>query len=247
MVLKEIQSKTILSTSKIHDYVINPYVGCQHGCSYCYARYIKKFTNHTEPWGQFVDVRINAADLLHKEIKKKKVGKVWVSGLCDCYQPLEAKYGVTRKCLEILAENNWPVSVQTRSPMVIRDIDIFKEAKNFEVGLTIPTADDGVRKIFEPSAPPIGERLRALDELHHSGIKTFAMIAPLLPGSEDLIGFLNGKTNKIIIDRMNYSHADWVYQKYGLEDQRTETYFKQTGLALAQTCKNLGINCNLVF
>jgi DNA repair photolyase len=247
MVVKEILSKTILSPSKIYNYVINPYVGCQHGCYYCYARYIKKFTNHTEPWGQFVDVRINAADLLRNEIKKKKVGKVWVSGLCDCYQPLEAKYRLTRQCVEILAENNWPVAVQTRSPLVLHDLDILKEAKNFEVGLTIPTADDGVRKIFEPNAPAIGERIRALDELHRSGIKTYAMIAPLLPGSENLVGFLSGKVDYIIIDRMNYSHAEWVYRKYGLEDQRTDAYFKQTGQALAQTCKNLGISCNLVF
>src|SRR5512137_96935 len=95
MIVKEIRSKTILSASKIQDYVINPYVGCQHGCRYCYARYIKKFTNHKEAWGDFVDIRINAPELLTVEIKKKKRGRVWVSGLCDPYQPLEKKYQVT--------------------------------------------------------------------------------------------------------------------------------------------------------
>src|SRR4030043_1904800 len=134
MIFKEIRSKTILSVSKIHDYVINPYVGCQHGCNYCYARFIKKFSGHKEPWGQFVDIRMNAADLLQVEINKKKCGTVWVSGLCDPYQPLEAKHKLTRKCLEILADHNWPVVIQTRSSLVLRDIDILKEAKDFEVG-----------------------------------------------------------------------------------------------------------------
>ena len=166
MIVKEIRSKTILSKSKIYDYVINPYVGCQHACQYCYARFIKKFTGHLEPWGEFVDIRINAPDLLQVEIKKKKSGSVWVSGLCDPYQPLEAKYKLTRQCLKILADNDWSVIIQTRSSLVLRDMDILKAAKDFEVGLTITTADDEIRKLFEPNAPSIKERLNTLDELH---------------------------------------------------------------------------------
>ena len=123
MIIREVQAKTILSVSKIHDYVVNPYVGCQHACSYCYARFMKRFTGHQEPWGEFVDVKINAPELLSKEILKKKVGNVWVSGVCDPYQPLEAKYQLTRRCLAILAQHDWPVVVQTRSPQVLRDID----------------------------------------------------------------------------------------------------------------------------
>ena len=72
MIVKEIQSKTILSNSKIYPYVINPYTGCQHACSYCYARFMKKFSGHREPWGQFVDVKVNAPDLLRHDITKKK-------------------------------------------------------------------------------------------------------------------------------------------------------------------------------
>lgn len=142
MKIKEIHAKSILSPSKIYDYVVNPYVGCQHACSYCYARFMKRFTGHREPWGDFVDVKINAPDLLSKEIKKKRMGTVWVSGVCDPYQPLEARYEITRQCLEILVQNNWPVFVQTRSPLVLRDLDIFKKSKNIEVGLSITTADD---------------------------------------------------------------------------------------------------------
>jgi DNA repair photolyase len=246
MNVKEIQSKTILSKSKIYDYVINPYIGCQHACHFCYACFIKRFSGHKEPWGQFVDIRTNAADLLRIEIKKKKRGRVWISGLCDPYQPLEASYKITRKCLEIMADNNWPVTIQTRSPLVLRDMDIFKRAAHFEVGLTITTADDAVRKLFEPYAPPIKERLRALDELHHSGITTYAMIAPMLPGAELLAEDLKGKVDSVIIDRMNYHYADWIYRKYRLEDKRSDDFFQRTGHALSDACGKYGIECNLV-
>ena len=152
MKIKEIHSKSILSSSQVYDYVINPYVGCQHGCSYCYATFMKRFTGHKEPWGEFVDIKINAAELLAKEIKKKKKGTVWVSGVTDPYQPLEKKYEITRKCLEILVEHDWPVIVQTRSPLVLRDVDIFRKSDKIEVGLSITTANDAIRKAFEPHA-----------------------------------------------------------------------------------------------
>jgi len=247
MNVNEIQSKTILSTSKVYDYVINPYVGCQHACSYCYARFMKRFSGHKEPWGKFVDVKINAADLLRTEINKKKRAKVWISGVCDPYQPLEAKYKLTRKCLEILAQNDWPVIIQTRSPLVLRDVGILKEARNFEVGLTITTVDDNIRKLFEPSAPSIMERLRTLDELHRSGIKTYAMIAPILPGAEGLVKTLSGKVDYILVDRMNYNYADWVYKRNGLEDKLSDDFFLATGREIASECEKLGIPCQITF
>ena len=72
MIVKEVQAKSILSPSQVYDYVVNAYTGCQHGCSYCYARFMKRFTGHREPWGQFVDIKLNAPDLLRREILKKK-------------------------------------------------------------------------------------------------------------------------------------------------------------------------------
>jgi len=233
LVVKEIQAKTILSVSKIYPYVINPYTGCQHGCSYCYARFMKRVTGHREPWGEFVDVKINVADLLRGEIKKKQRKKVWVSGVCDPYQPLEAKYHLTRQCLEILAQNHWPVVIQTRSPLVLRDIDIMKDARDFEVGFSVTTADEKIRELFEPDAPPITDRIQALDELHKAGIRTYAMIAPMLPGAEGLAALLTGKVDYVVIDRMNYHYADWLYRKYGLEDYLTDDYLYRTKQALA--------------
>ena len=232
LLVTEIQAKTILSASKIYPYVINPYTGCQHGCSYCYARFMKRVTGHKEPWGEFVDVKINAPDLLRKEIQKKKREKVWVSGVCDPYQPLEATYRLTRQCLEILAQHNWPVIIQTRSPLVLRDMDIIRDARDFEVGFSVTTADERIRELFEPNAPPIPDRIQALDELHKAGVRTYAMIAPVLPGAEGLVALLRGKVDYILIDRMNYHYADWVYKKYGLEDNLSDEYFYRTKQAL---------------
>jgi len=243
MIIKEITAKSILSPSKIYPYVINPYTGCAHNCTYCYASFMKRFTGHKEPWGKFVDVKINAPELLRKEITKKKMDKVWVSGVCDPYQPLEGKYQLTRRCLEILSQNNWPVSVQTRSPLVLRDLDIIKRARKFEVGMSITTADDAVRKLFEPSAPPIQARVDAIGQLHQAGVKTFVMIAPMLPGVEDLAEMLAGQVDQVILDRMNYNHADWVYRKFNLLEKKTDKYFDQTTRKLQSSFTKLGISC----
>jgi len=217
MKIREILAKTILSKSKIFDWTINPYIGCQYGCTYCYARFIKRFTGHKEEWGEFIDVKINAPKMLEKEIKKKEKGNVWISGICDPYQPIEGKYQLTRKCLEILLKYQWSVTIQTKSPLVLKDLDLLKKFKEIEVGFTITTSEDDVRKIFEPKAPPIQERIRALEKIHNKGIKTFAMVAPVLPGAKELFQKLKGKVDYVILDRMNYHYADWVYQKYNFK------------------------------
>jgi DNA repair photolyase len=247
MVIREIQARAILSASKIYDYALNPYTGCEHACSYCYARFMKRFSGHREPWGEFVDVKINAADLLEHEIERKKRGQVWVSGVCDPYQPVEARYRLTRSCIEILVSHGWPVRVQTRSPLVTRDIDILERGPDVEAGLSVPTADDRVRALFEPNAPPIGSRLRALDRLRGAGIRTFAMIAPMLPGAEDLAEILAGKVDFILIDRMNYHYGDWVYRKHGLRAERSDEFFQQTAEALSAACEGLELDCRVVF
>jgi len=240
MKIKEIQAKNILSKSKVYDWTINPYVGCQHGCIYCYARFMKRFSGHKENWGEFVDVKINAPELLSQKIKKKKKGRVWISGVCDPYQPLEKKYELTKKCLEILQRNNWPVTIQTKSPLVLRDLALLKKFKEIEVGLTITTADEKIRKIFEPKVSSTEERIKALDKLHQEGIKTYVMIAPLLPKAESLVPKLKGKADYVIIDKMNYHYADWVYKKYQLEKIKN-------GDALIDLFRKENIPCQVVF
>jgi len=247
VIVKEVYAKTILSKSKVSDYAINPYIGCEHGCSYCYARFIKRFTGHREEWGRFVDVKINAITLLQREIRKKRVGRVWISGVCDPYQPLEKKYELTKGCLEVLSRYGWPVTIQTKSSLVLRDIELIREFCDIEVGLTITTADEDVRRIFEANSPPIGERIETLEKLHSVGIKTYAMIAPILPKAENLVEQLGGKVDYVLIDRMNYHHADWLYRRHKLEYALTDNFFAQKKIELATAFEKEDIPYQLLF
>lgn len=247
MIVKEICAKTILSKSKVLDYTINPYIGCEHGCTYCYARFMKRFTRHKERWGEFVDVKVNAPSLLQREIKRKRAGRVWISGICDPYQPLEKKYELTRGCLEILSRHGWPVTIQTKSPLLLRDTELFKGFIDVEVTVTIATADENIRQIFEPKAPSIRERIEALEKLHSKGIKTSAMIAPMLPKAEGLANELRGKIDSVLIDRMNYHYADWVYRKHELEYAMTENFFTQKKIELANAFRKEGVPYRLLF
>ena len=247
MIVREVQAKTILSRSKVFDYSLNPYIGCEHGCTYCYARFMKRYTGHTEDWGEFVDVKTNVASLLQREIKKKQIGRVWISGTCDPYQPLEMRYKLTKRCLEILLENRWPVTVQTKSPLIKRDLELVRKFHNIEVGFTITTADENIRKIFEPNAPPVGERVETLNELRSSGIKTFVMIAPLLPKAEGLVAQLTGKVDYVLIDKMNYHYADRVYRKHKMEYAMTNNFFNCKKAKLANAFEREGIPYQLIF
>ena len=247
MIIREIQARTILSRSKIFDYVVNPYVGCQHSCTYCYARFMKRFTGHKELWGEFVDAKINAPDLLQREIRKMPPGRVWVSGVCDPYQPLEKTYELTKKCLEILIQHDWPITIQTKSSLVLRDMNLLRRSDKIEVGLSITTEDEGVRRLFEPGAPPIKERIKALDELHLASIRTFAMVAPMLPKAEGLTTMLRRKVDYVLIDRMNYHYGDWVYREHNMESAKNDDFFFLGGKELASAFEKAGIECQVLF
>ncbi len=243
MISKEIEVKTILSKSQIYEYALNAYVGCQHNCACCYAKFMKRFTGHTEPWGTFVDVKINAPELLACEVEKKKKGRVWISGVCDAYQPLEAKYELTKRCLEILMENGWPVTIQTKSPLVLRDREILRRAVDAEVGFTVATADEKVRGIFEPGAPSIAKRAEALRILHSEGIKTFVMVAPLLPGADGLADMLKGRVDRALIDRYNYHYADRAYKEHRMERAMDDGFFRRKGEELRAAFERAGVPC----
>ncbi len=247
MIVREIFSKAVLSKSQIYDYAINPYVGCSHSCRYCYAAFMRRFTGHKEKWGEFVDVKINAPELLAREIKRKRMGRVWVSGVCDPYQTAEKKYKLTRKCLEILAENQWPVTIQTKSPLVLRDIDILERFNGIEVGFSIATADEKIRKLFEAGTPPIKERIHVLNVLHSRGIRTFAMIAPLLPGADGLLEELSGKVDHVLIDRLNYFYANRIYRENNLEWAKESSFFIQQAVELKEEFERKDIPVRVLF
>lgn len=218
MIVQEVFAKSILSKSKVFDYSLNPYIGCIHGCKYCYARFMKRFSRHKEAWGTFVDVKLNAVRLLSKELNTKRVGKVWISGVCDPYQPLETKYELTRQCIQLLGAHNWPIVVQTKAHLIARDIEVLRKCNDIEVGITITTCDDNIRKIYEPRASTINDRINILKLLHSQGIPTFAMIAPILPHTEGLVPLLVDKVDYILVDRMNYRNLNVKYFGYHIPD-----------------------------
>ncbi|MFZ5997502.1 MAG: SPL family radical SAM protein [Nitrospirota bacterium] len=207
LIIKEVHAKSVLSKSGIPgaDYCLNPYTGCSHACRYCYATFMKKYTNHPEPWGTFVDVKVNAPEVLKKQLGRARKGTVMVSSVTDAYQPVEATYRLTRQCLGVLLEHQFPVSILTKSPLVVRDADLLAQFEDVDVGLTITTDDERMRKIFEPYASPITERVKALRELHEKGIRTYVFIGPLLPMDPDvLVDLIRPSAEYVYISRMNY-------------------------------------------
>jgi DNA repair photolyase len=217
----------LLNKSALADYCINPYVGCQHACRYCYAEsYTRRFTRHKERWGEFVDVKTNAAVVLAREIKKKLRGTVFISSLTDPYQPLERKYEVTRQLLEILLRHQFPITIQTKSTLVLRDLDLIKQFREAEVGFTITTLNDEIRKTFEPASSPVEKKLEAIKELKQEGVRVYVFFGPLLPGLSDqnLEGYLTqmaqAEVDYIYVDKLNLKPNLWN----SLEDPLTENF-----------------------
>ncbi|MBI5064721.1 radical SAM protein [Candidatus Woesearchaeota archaeon] len=187
---KEITAKSILVPSKLPgcDFVINCYTGCRFGCSYCYASFMGRFVDKKiSDWGNYVYAKINAPDLLKKDlIKLKNKGKgktILLSSVTDPFQGAEAKYHLSAKCLEILADYGFEgeVSILTKSPLVLNVLPILKRLKNVDVGLTITSTDDKISRYFEKFAPNVSQRLETLKKLNEEGIKTYAFFGPLLP------------------------------------------------------------------
>lgn len=206
----EIKTKSALCKSRIPEveYVINPYIGCAHGCKYCYARFMSKWSKHHAgaQWGSFVEIKVNIPEVLERELRsKRKRGNVLLSSVCDPYQPVEARYRLTRQCLQLLLEFGWGIDILTRSPLVLRDVDILARSPNATVGISIPSDDEKVRRILEPHSPSITSRLESLKKLHSEGIRTWVFVAPTLPmNPERLAKAIQPYVEYVLIDRLNY-------------------------------------------
>ncbi|HEX9339848.1 MAG TPA: radical SAM protein [Thermoplasmata archaeon] len=165
------------------DYSFNPYVGCYHGCVFCFVPRLMRMDRAA--WGASVMIKRNAATVLAREVRKLPRGLVAISTATDPYQFVEGKYRITRHALEVLLRADWPVSVLSRSPLMMRDIDLFRRFTSIEVGMSVPTLDDRARSLLEPWAPPIDARLRCLRALSDAGLTTFVGFAPAYPPTGD--------------------------------------------------------------
>ena len=249
-IVREIEAKSILNTSKIYDYCVNPYTGCQVGCVYCYASlFMRRYSGHSEPWGAFVDVKANAPALLAKQIVRAKRGTIWIASVCDPYQPLEERYELTRRLLEVLAGRDFPVEIQTKSARVRRDIDVIRRIPEVEVGFTIATEDETMARLFEPQASPVGERLEVLREFKAAGVRTYAFAGPLLPGNpERLAARLAGAADRVLIDRMNYIPAvKSFYARHGLLEALADSFFRTQATRLARALRARDVGVEIVF
>lgn len=182
--MANITCKTILTKTKLSKahYVLNPYFGCTHACVYCYAEWMNHTRLGEKTWGKFVDVKENAMDLLQKEKHKIKPGQeVFMASITDVYQPIEKSCQLTRQALRILLEQQAAVSILTKSDLVVRDMDILRQMKQVEVGMSINCIDQEIVSVLEPGTISIQRRIEALKTLKEANISTYVMMSPLIP------------------------------------------------------------------
>jgi DNA repair photolyase len=164
-----------------YDFTLNPYSGCTFGCSYCYAAFFVRDQGLQDSWGEWVKVKSNAVQLLRRMRTPINGKRIYMSSVTDPYQPIERRLGLVRDLLEILVPLQPRLVVQTRSALVTRDIDLFKQLSHVRVNMTVTTDDERVRKAFEPRCTPNASRLSAIAEVARSGVPTAITMTPLLP------------------------------------------------------------------
>lgn len=208
-----INVKKALSKSGLPDidYALNPYMGCYHGCIYCYARIYTWDKEISSNWGEIVAVKKNLVEILDREVKYLRRGVVGVGTITDPYQPVEAKYKLTRKSIEKLLSHGFHVSIQTKNTLVLRDTDLLIRYRGrVDVGFTITSLNDRKTRIYEPRASPPSMRAYALKQLASKGIETWIFYGPVIPGFNDdldtrikIIKLAKEAGSKVLIDRIH--------------------------------------------
>ena len=260
MVVAEKQTKDMLTASKIGRYAINPYVGCPHACQYCYASFMKRFTNHPEAWGKFIDVK-----RCDKRINLRKIaGKnVFMSTATDCYNPYEAKYGITRSILEQLVASDCPLQISTKNKLILRDLDLLKRMKHLSIAMSVNTLDENFRRDMDKGST-IRERLDTLHTFHDEGIYTILFMSPIFVGitdwqaiietSRDFISEywfedlnLRGSYKPVIIRYVaeHYQHMYPTYERIYSKGDRTELIANDR--AICAYCDANGVNYSAYF
>jgi DNA repair photolyase len=164
-----------MSFGSTTEYTINQYRGCTHGCVYCYA---PSLIHEDRSWGSYVDVKMNAHYVLDRELARAKKQVVFVSSASDPYQAVEARYKITQKVLKVLVRHQFPVLLLTRSPLVLRDLELLQGFNWVRVGFSISSVSS---RFYEPGVPSLERRIEALAKLHDEGVKTFVSMAPIIP------------------------------------------------------------------
>lgn len=257
--VKTVPCKSALSRSTLPGltYTFNPYVGCQHGCLYCYVPDVLKGRVSSSEWGREVLVKEGVLDRLRADLRRLRPGAVGVSTVTDPYQPVERSLGITREALFLLRDAGFPVSVQTKSSLVLRDLDVMKGG-DFEVGMTITSMDDTFRRRFEPGASPPEERAHALEEVSSKGVKTWIFYGPIIPGfnaspeeMESIVSLARRTKSRILYDRLNIkpmmlARIGKVLPVDDIASIRRNT-LEGTFRRLKEACKRRGVRCDSAF
>jgi len=244
------------------DFALNPYRGCSHGCVYCYAPSVLR---ETREWGTFVDVRGDMPAILNRDLRSKREGVVGIGTVTDGYQPIEARYHLTRACLTRLLMSPLRVSVQTKSSLVLRDLDLLSEFKEIDVGVTVTTLDEYVSRAVEPLAAPPRKRLETMRALADQGMEVWAFVGPYLPGlrgkaMENLVRELSeAGATRILGDRLRIRSGTMERMRMAamqlLPDERTPfltdledpSYASTVEIELRQNCDELGVEYRPAF
>lgn len=221
MIIKDVETKNVLTKSNlpVSDYSVNPYVGCIHACKYCYASFMKRFTGHPEEWGSFLDVK-------HwPEIKnpRKYTGKeLFFGSVTAPYNPQEETYQRTRTLLTQLQGSGVKLSIQTKSDLVLRDLELIKTFPDARVGFSINTLDETFKDDMD-KAVSIERRIAAMKQFHDAGIRTTCFISPIFPGITDvqaIIDRVRSQCNLIWLENLNLRGSyksvilDYIREKY---------------------------------
>jgi DNA repair photolyase len=227
MIVKEIPAKTVLTKSKLPtaDYVVNAYTGCTHKCIYCYAEFMKRFTNHNEEWGEFMDIKLFDKIRIPRAIEHKNIV---ISSVTDPYNHYEMKYKKTRQVLEELKNANCNIGILTKSKNVLRDIALFKQFKNIEVGISLNTMDDDFRKLIEVRASTVEDRINTLKTLRENGIKNWLFMSPMFPYLSDYKEIIERTQNFVdyyAFENLNL-RAGYKFRVLKLIKQKYNTLYK---------------------
>lgn len=258
------ETQSIVTKSKLPDadYVINPYLGCPHGCIYCYAEFMKRFSQHSEPWGSFLEVKQFAGRLdCHKYLNTETI---LIGSVTDAYNPFEGKYRVTRSLLSQLVDCVARIEILTKSSLVCRDIDLLTKMPNVAVGISMNTTDDSFRREIEPFAVSVKDRIETLQILKKAGIATYLFVAPFFPGITDYQNLLNATAEYIdyacfenlnlrgsyrgrVLSMIAQEHTS----KYSLYESiyynKDQAYWTILEKEITQYCSDLQIPCRMYF
>ena len=253
VLIREVETKNIMtkSTLPVGGYSVNPYIGCTHGCKYCYASFMKRFTGHNEKWGTFLDIK-PLPEIKHP--KKYRGQRVVIGSVTDGYLPQEETFKNTRKILEQLKDSGAEILICTKSDLVVRDLDLLKEMGKVTVSWSINTLDEDFKADMD-NAATIDRRLAAMKKVYDTGIRTVCFVSPVFPGITDIKAIfervkdqcdllwlenlnLRGGFKNDILDYIKEKHPQLLPLYDEIYNKKDRSYFKHLEQLAAQIARD---------